>query len=127
MTSRARRTSSSETGSSVTGTSSPRFRHEGVSPPCWYGGTRVPPYAPSLKPHALPTGTLRRAKPAYADSGLPEEQEKRSNQVSVYSGPEPPSGGVSRPPFALIAPHWTQFDGVTSTATVPSPSASPTS
>ena len=35
--------------------------------------------------------------------------------VSVYSGPEPPSGGVSRPPLAVIAPHWTQFDGVTST------------
>ena len=25
--------------------------------------------------------------------------------VSVYSGPAPPSGGVSRPPFAVIAPH----------------------
>src|SRR6476659_8774072 len=35
--------------------------------------------------------------------------------VSLYSGPLPPSGGVSRPPFAVIAPHWTQFDGVTST------------
>jgi hypothetical protein len=33
--------------------------------------------------------------------------------VFLYSGPEPPSGGVSRPPFAVIAPHWTQFDGVT--------------
>ena len=47
--------------------------------------------------------------------------------VWVYSGPEPPSGGVSRPPLALIAPHWTQFDGVSLTSTVPSPSASPTS
>ena len=36
--------------------------------------------------------------------------------VSVYSGPEPPSGGVRRPPLAVIAPHWTQFDGVTSHA-----------
>jgi len=35
--------------------------------------------------------------------------------VSEYSGPDPPSGGVRRPPLALIAPHWTQFDGVTST------------
>src|ERR671936_624914 len=35
--------------------------------------------------------------------------------VIVYSGPEPPSGGVSRPPLAVIAPHWTQFEGVTST------------
>ena len=49
------------------------------------------------------------------------------HQASVYSGPEPPSGGVSRPPLAVIAPHWTQFDGVTFTVTVPSPSYSPTS
>ena len=47
--------------------------------------------------------------------------------VSVYSGPEPPSGGVSRPPLAVIAPHWTQFDGLSCTVTVPSPSAGPTS
>src|SRR4051794_23618458 len=26
--------------------------------------------------------------------------------VSLYSGPDPPSGGVSRPPFAVMAPHW---------------------
>ena len=51
----------------------------------------------------------------------------RHGQVFVYSGPEPPSGGVRRPPLALIAPHWTQFDGLTCTATVPSPPASPTS
>src|SRR5690349_22004401 len=37
------------------------------------------------------------------------------NQVLLYSGPDPPSGGVRRPPFAVIAPHWTQFDGVTCT------------
>ncbi len=37
--------------------------------------------------------------------------------VSVYSGPDPPSGGVRRPPLALIAPHWTQFDGVISSVT----------
>src|SRR5213076_2924485 len=48
-------------------------------------------------------------------------------QVSVYSGPEPPSGGVSRPPFAVIAPHWTQFDGVSLTSTVPSSCSSPSS
>ena len=41
-------------------------------------------------------------------------------QVSVYSGPEPPSGGVRRPPLAVIAPHWTQFDGLTSSSTRPS-------
>src|SRR5262249_35903101 len=45
--------------------------------------------------------------------------------VMVYSGPEPPSGGGSRPPFAVIAPHWTQFDAVTSTVTsAPSPETS---
>jgi hypothetical protein len=27
----------------------------------------------------------------------------------VYSGPSPPSGGVKRPPFAVIAPHCTQL------------------
>ena len=41
----------------------------------------------------------------------------------MYSGPEPPSGGVSRPPFAEIAPHWTQFDGFTSTCTSPLPAS----
>ena len=35
--------------------------------------------------------------------------------------------GVRRPPLAVIAPHWTQFDGASFTSTVPSPSASPTS
>jgi hypothetical protein len=29
--------------------------------------------------------------------------------VFWYSGPSPPSGVVNRPPFAVIAPHWTQF------------------
>ena len=28
-----------------------------------------------------------------------------AGQVFVYSGPEPPSGGVRRPPLAVIAPH----------------------
>src|SRR2546429_8962994 len=46
-------------------------------------------------------------------------------QVLLYSGPEPPSGGVSRPPLAVIAPHCTQFDGVTLTVTTPARSPSP--
>ena len=29
-----------------------------------------------------------------------------------YSGPLPPSGGVRRPPLAVIAPHCTQLDGL---------------
>ena len=49
------------------------------------------------------------------------------HQVTVYSGPEPPSGGVSRPPLAVIAPHCTQFEGVTCTETIPSPRSRPTS
>ncbi len=40
-------------------------------------------------------------------------------QVTVYSGPLPPSGGVSRPPLAVMAPHWTQLDAFTLTVTVP--------
>ena len=48
-------------------------------------------------------------------------------QVRVYSGPEPPSGGVRRPPLAVIAPHWTQLDGVTSSSTRPSSPSAPTS
>ncbi len=48
-------------------------------------------------------------------------------QVFVYSGPEPPSGGVRRPPLAVIAPHWTQLDALTCTVTVPCPSDSPSS
>ena len=33
----------------------------------------------------------------------------------------------NRPPFAVIAPHWTQFDGATFTVTVPSPLSVPIS
>ena len=36
-----------------------------------------------------------------------------------YIGPSPPSGGVSRPPLAVIAPHCTQFDGFTISSTWP--------
>jgi hypothetical protein len=46
--------------------------------------------------------------------------------MSRYSGPEPPSPGVRRPPLAEIAPHCTQFDAVTSTeTTLPAGLASP--
>ena len=44
----------------------------------------------------------------------------------MYSGPEPPSGGVRRPPLAEIAPHCTQFDGEMSTVTSPSSPSAPT-
>src|SRR5579884_1382721 len=49
------------------------------------------------------------------------------SQVFVYSGPDPPSGGVRRPPFAVIAPHWTQLEGATCTVTVPSSASGPSS
>ena len=70
-----------------------------------------------MRPSARPTENGRRAR-RWAWRAL--------GHVSVYSGPEP-SGGVRRPPLAVIAPHWTQFDGVTSTTTLPSPSSAPTS
>ena len=50
-----------------------------------------------------------------------------ARHVSVYSGPAPPSGGVSRPPLAVIAPHWTQFDGVTIDLDLAVASLAPTS
>ena len=63
----------------------------------------------SQRPRPVAATVTRRAPPSY---------------VSVYSGPLPPSGGVRRPPLAVIAPHWTQFEGASFTSTVPSPSAS---
>ena len=48
----------------------------------------------------------------------------RRRQVTWYSGPSPPSGGVSRPPLAVIAPHCTQFVGLTIRSTCPSSGAS---
>src|SRR3954451_15480221 len=44
---------------------------------------------------------MRRNLPAHPPPG--------AGQVIWYSGPSPPSGVVSRPPFAVIAPHCTQF------------------
>src|SRR3569833_63770 len=58
---------------------------------------------------------------------LSERTGRVRGYVSVYSGPLPPSGGVSRPPLAVIAPHCTQFDGATFTVTVPSPPSVPIS
>src|SRR6266545_2975333 len=50
----------------------------------------------------------------------------RGVYIRLYSGPSPPSGGVSRPPFAEMAPHWMQFEAVTSTPTTfPAGLASP--
>src|SRR5262249_40154495 len=70
-------------------------------------GARGDRIAPLLRTHpgggrravqALHLGWARPRAPAL---GRP----RRRAQVSVYSGPEPPSGGVRRPPFAVIAPH----------------------
>ena len=85
------------------------------------------------------SGGIRRRPDAWRQPGVecegwsPPRPARRQAQagdvpyVSVYSGPEPPSGGVRRPPRAVIAPHWTQLDGVSFSSTVPSPSSSPTS
>jgi REP element-mobilizing transposase RayT len=63
-----------------------------------------------------------------AEEAIRPWAERRENaQVSVYSGPEPPSGGVRRPPFAVIAPHWTQFDGLSWSSTRPSSPTAPAS
>src|SRR5207247_1630157 len=40
---------------------------------------------------------------------LPVEPCGTGLYVFWYSGPSPPSGGVSRPPLAVIAPHWMQL------------------
>ena len=72
-------------------------------------------------PRRVPGAQRRPRKPGYE----PFLRWRRSvAHVSVYSGPLPPSGTVSRPPFAVIAPHCTQFDGVTDTSTRPSSSVS---
>ena len=85
--------------------------------------------APLLRPRprSRPGGLLRirRRRCGTVPSAL--ERRQGNPHVSVYSGPEPPSGGVRRPPLAVIAPHWTQFDGVTATSTRPSSPAGPTS
>src|SRR3954452_2796826 len=59
----------------------------------------------------------------------PEERRSQNGaHITRYSGPSPPSGGVSRPPLAVIAPHWTQLEAVTSTSTtLPAGEASPPS
>ena len=46
-------------------------------------------------------------------------QEAGARYVIEYSGPLPPSGGVRRPPLAVIAPHCTQLEGLILTVTVP--------
>jgi hypothetical protein len=62
---------------------------------------RVPrPLAPVC---SMPTATAVSAI-AFAPSAT-----RVTAYVIWYSGPSPPSGVVSRPPLAVIAPHWTQF------------------
>ena len=75
----------------------------------------------------LQPGVEREGWTPTATRSTPGSSQASSRYVRVYSGPEPPSGGVRRPPRAVIAPHWTQLDGVSFTSTVPSPSPSPTS
>ena len=83
------------------------------------------------------SSAFRKARPPNARPSVVRGEERRPVQtpgdhrrgcvyIWVYSGPSPPSGGVSRPPFAEIAPHWTQFEAVTSTSTTfPAGLASP--
>src|SRR4029434_4852265 len=41
----------------------------------------------------------------------------------LYSGPLPPSGGVKRPPLAVMAPHCTQLEGLVWITFLPDSSA----
>ncbi len=66
----------------------------------------------SREPPLEMMGCVEAAKPA-------AENENARHQVSVYSGPLPPSGGVNRPPLAVIAPHWTQLGGFTTSTRAP--------
>ena len=61
-----------------------------------------------LEEHAGPE--RRRAEDGRAVKRVADRLARRADvvdadHVSLYSGPEPPSGGVSRPPLAVIAPH----------------------
>jgi hypothetical protein len=58
------------------------------------------------------------------DGALSAPEPQRLRYVSWYSGPSPPSGSVSRPPLAVIAPHWTQLEAVTWTSTSAAPFSS---
>ena len=99
------------------------------------GGAESLRHQPQVRPHRRVTGRCQvvragallveeRAQPVGVRLD-PAQQPLRSGvggagtQVTVYSGPLPPSGGVSLPPLAVIAPHWTQLDGFTLTVTVP--------
>src|SRR5262249_60813708 len=86
--------------------------------------------APPLRPHAgRGHPTLRRVlrDPSAAGARTVAATvtcHQRQCHVTVYSGPLPPSGGVSRPPLAVVAPHRTQFDGARFTSTISLPASS---
>ena len=64
------------------------------------------------------------ASPKRASARRVAANARAGAQVIWYSGPSPPSGGVRRPPLAVIAPHCTQFDGLTIRSTGPLSGAS---
>ena len=79
----------------------------------WRNGSAPPPN-PARDGSAIANDFPRvTAPPSSADR-------RGSRYISVYSGPDPPSGGVRRPPLAVIAPHCTQFDGASCSRTQPS-------
>src|SRR5207244_11867658 len=84
-------------------------------------------HVPGPRPETCPPPTCPGTTSRDVSAPAGPTRREPSGYVIAYSGPDPPSGGVSLPPFAVIAPHWTQFDAVTSTATLPPPSSSPPS
>ena len=96
-------------------------------PPGPRPGTAVLRHASRTRARAVPRLLRRRSPRRPCPRAATVTRRAPPSYVSVYSGPLPPSGGVRRPPLAVIAPHWTQFEGASFTSTVPSPSASPTS
>ena len=89
------------------------------------GATATAPAAAGNMPRNLVTGKDAREVASFV--GANASGSSTPTQVSWYSGPSPPSGRVSRPPLAVIAPHCTQFDGVTCTSTVSAPLSSSSS
>ena len=71
-----------------------------------FGPRGAPTSAPGLRKH---DETPHPHCPPWGDAPIRGGATSQTPYVFVYSGPSPPSGVVSRPPLAVIAPHCTQF------------------
>jgi hypothetical protein len=68
-----------------------------------------PDALPSLGPTLAAVDGVTEAYSVTGEWDFSIGAEWRPAYVFRYSGPSPPSGVVRRPPFAVIAPHCTQF------------------